>query len=388
MAPTHRWPFPAEEITKARFLARPNRFLVRCETDGGRKINAFLPNPGRLWELLLPGAILYVHRPRERAKGDGTRKTQHTVLAVERDGHPIFVHTHETNRAAQYLLENDLIPPLRGSRILRTEVTMGKSRFDFLLERDGRELYLEVKSCTLFGNGVAMFPDAVTARGRRHLLELAAMSRRGVRSAVLFLVHCPRVQWFMPDYHTDLDFSRTLLDVREEVQVIPAAIGWKRDLTLDRQSTKILTIPWDYLVREVKDRGSYLVIVEVPSKTRLQAGRLAARNFPKGYYVYVGSAMSDLSARLARHTRKTKKLRWHIDYLTTKADRIIPLPIRSSERLECGIAEALSAILKPGPGGFGSSDCRCAGHLFFSATNPLHSADFHRVLQRFRMNYP
>ena len=296
--------------------------------------------------------------------------------------------THETNRAAQYLLENDLIPPLRGSRILRTEVTMGKSRFDFLIERDGRELYLEVKSCTLFGNGVAMFPDAVTARGRRHLLELAAMSRRGVRSAVLFLVHCPRVQWFMPDYHTDLDFSRTLLDVREEVQVIPAAIGWKRDLTLDRQSTKILTIPWDYLVREVKDRGSYLVIVEVPSKTRLQAGRLAARNFPKGYYVYVGSAMSDLSARLARHTRKTKKLRWHIDYLTAKADRIIPLPIRSSERLECGIAEALSAILKPGPGGFGSSDCRCAGHLFFSATNPLHSADFHRVLQRFRMNYP
>jgi len=388
VAPTRRWPFPAEEITKARFLARPNRFLVRCETDGGRKINAFLPNPGRLWELLLPGAILHVHQPGKRDGRNSRRRTEHTVVAVERDGHPIFLHTHETNRAAQYLLENDLIPPLRGSRILRTEVAMGKSRFDFLLERDGRELYLEVKSCTLFGNGVAMFPDAVTARGRRHLLELAAMSRRGVRSAVLFLVHCPRVQWFMPDYHTDLDFSRTLLDVREEVQVIPAAIGWKRDLTLDRQSTKILTIPWDYLVREVKDRGSYLVIVEVPSKTRLQAGRLAARNFPKGYYVYVGSAMSDLSARLARHTRKTKKLRWHIDYLTTKADRIIPLPIRSSERLECGIAEALSAILKPGPGGFGSSDCRCAGHLFFSATNPLHSADFHRVLQRFRMNYP
>ena len=388
MAPTHRWPFPAEEITKARFLARPNRFLVRCETDGGRKINAFLPNPGRLWELLLPGAILYVHRPRERAKGDETRKTRHTVLAVERDGHPIFLHTHETNRAAQYLLENDLIPPLRGSRILRTEGAMGKGRFDFLLDRDGRELYLEVKSCTLFGNGVAMFPDAVTARGRRHLLELAAMSRQGVRSAVLFLVHCPRVQWFMPDYHTDLDFSRALLDVRQEVQVIPAAIGWNRDLSLDRQPTKILTIPWDYLMGEVKDRGSYLLIVQISTKTRLQAGGLAARNFPKGYYVYVGSAMSDLSARLARHQRKTKKLRWHIDYLTTKADRIIALPIRSSQRLECGIAEALSALLDPGPGGFGSSDCRCAGHLFFSAPNPPDSADFHRVLQRFRMNYP
>jgi sugar fermentation stimulation protein A len=382
------WPFPAEEITKARFLARPNRFLVRCEGDGGRRIDAFLPNPGRLWELLLPGAPLYVHRPRERARGDGARKTQHTVLAVERDGHPIFLHTHETNRAAQYLLENDLIPPLRGSRIVRAEVAMGRSRFDFLLERQGRDLYLEVKSCTLFGNGIAMFPDAVTTRGRRHLLELAEMSHRGIRSAVLFLVHSPDVLWFMPDYHTDIDFSRVLLDVREEVQVIPAAVGWNGDLTLDHQSTKILTIPWDYLKREVKDRGSYLLIVAISRRTRLQAGGLAPRNFPKGYYVYVGSAMSDLSARLARHQRKNKKLHWHIDFLTAAADRIVPLPIRSSERLECGIAEALSATLEPGPGGFGSSDCRCATHLFFSPADPLHSVDFHQVLQRFRMNYP
>lgn len=97
--------------------------------------------------------------------------------------------------------------------------------------------------------------------------------------------------------------------------------------------------------------------------------------------------MSDLSARLARHQRKTKKLHWHIDYLIAKADRIIPIPIRSSERLECGIAEALSAILEPGPGGFGSSDCRCATHLLFSPTDPLYNADFHRVLQRFRTNY-
>jgi sugar fermentation stimulation protein A len=372
----------------ARFLARPNRFLVRCETGGRRKIDAFLPNPGRLWELLLPGATLYVHRPREWAGGDGTRKTRHTVLAVERDGRPIFLHTHQTNGAARHLLEHDLIPPLRGFRIVRAEVSVGKSRFDFLLRKDGEDLYLEVKSCTLFGNGVAMFPDAVTARGRRHLLELAEMSRRGFRAAVLFFVHYPEVRWFMPDYHTDIAFSEALLDVREEVQLIPAAIGWQRDLTLDRQGAKILPIPWDHLKREVQDRGSYLLIVAVRRKTRLQAGGLGPRNFPKGYYVYVGSAMGGLSARLARHRRKTKKLHWHIDFLTAAADQVVPLPIRSSERLECRIAEALSAVLEPGPGGFGSSDCPCATHLFFSPTDPLHSADFHQVLQRFRMNYP
>lgn len=388
MARTHGWPFPGKEIVKARFLSRPNRFLVRCRTDHGKRIDAFLPNPGRLWELLLPGASLYVHRPSERDGADGMRKTRHTVLAVERDGHPIFLHTQETNRAARHLLEQGLIPPLKGSRIVRAEVSVGKSRFDFLLESKGKDLYLEVKSCTLFGNGIAMFPDAVTARGKRHLLDLAAISRQGIRSAVLFLVHYPDVQWFMPDYHTDLAFSLALLEVREEVQLIPAAVGWNEDLTLNHREAKVLTIPWGYLRQEVKDRGSYLLLVEVKREIRLQAGGLPASTFSKGHYVYVGSAMGDLSARLARHQRKTKKFHWHIDYLTAKADRIIPLPIRSSQRLECRIAKALSATLEPGPAGFGSSDCRCAAHLFFSRTDPLHNADFHRILQRFRMNQP
>jgi DNA-binding sugar fermentation-stimulating protein len=69
---------------------------------------------------------------------------------------------------------------------------VGHSRFDFLLERNGRPFYLEVKSCTLVGRSIAMFPDAVTARGRRHLEELADMGRRGTPCGVLFLIHWPR----------------------------------------------------------------------------------------------------------------------------------------------------------------------------------------------------
>jgi sugar fermentation stimulation protein A len=382
------WPFLQEEIVKARFLSRPNRFLVRCEGDHGRPMSAFLPNPGRLRELLLPGATLYLHRPRERDGRLAARKTYHTVLAVERNGRPIFLHTHETNRAARYLIENDLIPPLKGSKVLGAEVPVGRSRFDFLLSRDGTELYLEVKSCTLFGNGIAMFPDAVTSRGRRHLLELAGMSRRWIRSAVLFLVHYPEVEWFMPDFHTDLDFSTALLQVRSQVEVIPAAVGWRGDLTLDPGQVKILTVPWDYLEQEVTDRGSYLLVVELNRRTRLRPGGLPAGVFPRGYYVYVGSAMANLSQRLARHRRRDKNPHWHIDYLTAKADRIIPLPVRSSRRLECAIAVAFSSVLAPGPTGFGSSDCSCPTHLFFSRTNPLHNAGFHDVLQSFRMSYP
>ncbi len=388
MARGHGWPFLEEEIVKARFLSRPNRFLVRCERDDGRPVSAFLPNPGRLWELLLPGATLYVHRPKERDGRLAMRKTRHTVLAVERNGRPIFLHTHETNHAARYLIENDLIQPLKGSRVLEAEVPVGRSRFDFLLSRNGKELYLEVKSCTLFGNGIAMFPDAVTSRGRRHLLELAEMSRRRVRTAVLFLVHYPEVEWFMPDFHTDLDFSTALLQVRGDVEVIPAAVSWRDGLTLAPREAKILTIPWDYLEREVKDRGSYVLLLELNRRTRLRPGGLPAGIFPRGYYVYVGSAMANLSQRLARHRRRDKNPHWHIDYLTAKADRVLSLPVRSSQRLECAIADAFSSVLGPGPTGFGSSDCSCPTHLFFSRTNPLESPAFHDLLQGFRMRPP
>jgi sugar fermentation stimulation protein A len=307
---------------------------------------------------------------------------------VERNERPIFLHTHETNRVAQHLLENELIPPLRGSRIVQAEVPVGRSRFDFLLEHKGEEVYLEVKSCTLFGNGVAMFPDAVTSRGKRHMLELAEMSRKGNRAAILFIVHHPEVEWFMPDYHTDFDFSTTMLEVQRDLEFIPAAIGWNKDLSLDLGKTKILTIPWNYLKREVKDRGSYLLLIKLKKRTAIQVGHLPESVFEVGYHVYVGSAMRGLSSRLARHRRKTKKLHWHIDYLTAEADQVLPIPIRSSHRQECKVAETLTSIMQSGPRDFGSSDCECRTHLFFSPTNPLESQNFHHFLQTFRMRAP
>jgi len=383
-----RWSYLKGEMVKARFISRPNRFLVQCEAENHKKIRAFLPNPGRLWELLLPGATLYLRRDGETEERQATRKTQHTVLAVERDGRPIFLHTHETNSVARYLLENALIPTLRGSSIVQAEVRVGRSRFDFLLSHKGKELYLEVKSCTLFGNGVAMFPDAVTARGKRHILELADMGRNGIRAAVLFVVHHPNVELFMPDYHTDFDFSTAMLQCQRDVQFIPAAIGWNKDLSLDISKTKILKIPWNYLRREVIDRGSYLLIVKLSQKTAIKTGRLPGGVFPAGYYIYVGSAMSGLSSRLARHRRKDKKAHWHIDYLTAEASHVLPLPIRSSKREECQIAGGLSSTLQPFQKGFGSSDCKCATHLFFSSTNPIEREDFHQLLQNFRMRTP
>lgn len=383
-----KFPVNSGELVKARFLERPNTFLVRCMVGGLGVIDAHLANPGRLWQLLLPGATLYLNRV---TPSDGIhpsqRRTDYSVVAVQRNGFPIFLDTRMTNQVARYLIEGKLIPSLEGAEVMREEASHGKSRFDFLLRDGGRDLYLEVKSCTLFGNDVAMFPDAVTERGKRHLTELAEMGRGGIRSMILFIVHYPHVRWFMPDFHTDYDFSLRMLKVQNDVRIVPVAIGWESDLTIG-QGVRILEVPWEYLKQEIKDTGSYLLVLRLEKDRLMKIGRLGKILFQKGYYIYVGSAMRNLRARIERHRGKRKKMYWHVDWLTLVADGFLSIPIRSSQRQECEIAQALSSIMTSGPSGFGSSDCQCPTHLFWAERSPLEIEAFHNVLQRFRMRHP
>lgn len=378
-------PIDLGTVIEGEFVDRPNRFLVRWRERGGGEVHeAQMPNPGRLWELLLPGCTLYL----TPAEPHENRRTRFTAVAVEREGRPVFVHTQLTNTVARFLLDLRLIPGLEGAAVVRAEAAVGHSRFDFLLREGGREFYTEVKSCTLFGGRVAMFPDAVTVRGKRHLNELAALGRAGATPAVLFLIHTPEVDWFMPDYHTDLDFSRTLLRVREEVRVLPVALDWRRDLTLGG-APRVVPMPWGFLEREAQDRGSYLLLLRLDRPERVGGlGGLGGLGFAAGWHVYVGSAMRALGKRVARHERRRKRFHWHVDYLREAAEEVVALPIRGSERLECMIAGALGELLAAGPKGFGSSDCRCATHLFFSRADPLSLPAFHAFLQRFRMKQP
>jgi sugar fermentation stimulation protein A len=368
------------EIIRANFLGRPNRFLVRCESNG-KILSAFLPNPGRLQELLLPGRVIYLIQEDKSPN----RKTRYTAVAVERDSHPIMLHTHLTNEVARYLLEKKKIPGLKDARIVKPEIRVGRSRFDFLLREGNRDIFLEVKSCTLVGKKVAMFPDAVTERGTRHLRELAKLSEEGVKTVILFIVHWPFARMFMPDYHTDLKFSQTLLQVKDKVRVVPVSVRWEQDLSLS-PNVRILQIPWDYIEKEAKDRGSYLLVLRLKKKKNIHIERLGKVSFRKGFYIYVGSAMANLSKRMERHRHLRKVHHWHIDELRAVAEFHSVLPIRSSTRLECEIAEALSRIAGWDIPGFGSSDCSCETHLFGMGRDPLHSEDFHNLLQHFRMD--
>jgi sugar fermentation stimulation protein A len=366
---------------KALFLSRPNRFTVICELKG-KRTRAYLPNPGRLGELLLPGVTIFL----ESSDRPG-RKFPLTAVAVMKGEDPVILHTHRANSIVRYLIGKGRIPGLEGAEVAAAEVTRGGSRFDLLLKKGGRDILLEVKSCTLFSAEAAMFPDAVTSRGRRHVEALARLAGGRTSAAVIFLVHAPSARLFMPEYHTDLDFSLALLKARPKVTFLPVGVSWHADLSL-KEEVRPLKIPWALVEKEAHDRGSYLVVLKLDRKRILAVGKLGRIRFNKGYYLYVGSAARHLSRRVARHRRLRKKTFWHIDYLRAAARFVTALPVRSAHRLECDIAAAVRAFSGGDIPGFGASDCACPSHLFHRADNPLETAAFNDLIQFFRMDRP
>jgi sugar fermentation stimulation protein A len=365
-------------LEKSSFLRRPNRFTVECELRG-KRVRAYLPNPGRLWELLLPGAPVHLRR-------DGPhRKLRYTAVAAERGGAPVPLETGRANGVFRDLLEEGRLPGLEGWRVRRAEVPVGRSRFDFLLEKGRREMLLEVKSCTLFRETLAMFPDAVTERGRRHLLGLAEEKRRrrGLEAGVAFIVNSGGARFFLPDYHTDIAFSRTLHSLRDELLVKPYGIEWGEGL--EAEGVRELSVPWEVLEEETAGGGAYVLVLRLSRRRRLSVGSLGSVLFRRGCYLYVGSARRGLEARLARHRRRAKRRRWHVDYLREAADAVSALAVRSSGDLECALAEALGGISGEYAAGFGSSDCGCRSHLFFMPEDPIRDPRFIEVLLNFRM---
>jgi Uri superfamily endonuclease len=113
------------------------------------------------------------------------------------------------------------------------------------------------------------------------------------------------------------------------------------------------------------DPGIYALLIYVPYDLSLNIGQLGTVEFKRGYYAYVGSALGGISARVRRHLRMEKKVHWHIDHLLLHARAVDVVAARGRGRKECTVAAELSKRL-PGVKGFGSSDCDCESHLFYS----------------------
>ncbi len=366
-----------KELKKGKFIERINRFTLRCEVDG-KSVFAYLPNPGRLWELLLYGRMLIV------LKNKGAEKLPYTVMAVEKDGLPVLLHTHLTNYIVEKLLSEKRIPGLGHLEVARREIDLGDSRYDFLLT-DGKEKHImEVKTCTLFEGRISMFPDAVSERGTRHIEGLMELNAKGYKSHLLFVVMHPGTEYFLPAYHIDLKFAEKLLECKDTVDVRAICIALEDNLC-DVAKIKELKIPWDLIKEEATDRGGYIIIYQLKKNIGTKVGELGMIYFRKGFYLYVGSAKKGLKERLFRHRRRIKKLHWHIDYLAQKAEFFKEIPIRTRDDIECEIAGELRKISSQEIDNFGSSDCDCPSHLFYMGKNPLLSSEFIALIQHFRL---
>lgn len=369
-----------ENLVESIFLRRINRFLVECELNGSL-IKVFLPNPGRLWELLFPGSpvLLSINQPSR------TRATGYTLIGIKKNGTTVMLNTHTSNHAVRWLLKRKRIPSLVNYHVIRQEYTLGKSRFDFLLQGEENQMILEVKSCSLFGKKIAMFPDAPSKRAVRHVSELAFLGKKGYEVSVLFLVHSSEPDFFLPEYHTDPLFAEVLFKNRNAISIRAVSVSWDYNLFLNNE-VKELEIPWNIYEQDSGNRGCYMVILELKKDIKEKIGNLGDLDFRKGFYIYVQSAEKNLDSMMDRHRRKRTNLSWHIDYLRAKADIVAIIPIRTADNLECALATAVSGIAEWSIPCFGTYECNCFSHLFGMSTNPLNHVQFIDDLIYFRID--
>ncbi|MDR1956850.1 MAG: DNA/RNA nuclease SfsA [Treponema sp.] len=367
---------------EAFLLRRPNRFLIIAQ-DGLEELVCHCPNPGRLIEFLFPGVRLILERRQSsRVQAGSPAKTPWTVVGVYyQDGvAPLFAA--RANRAAEALILKRLIPDLQE---LHPEYRVGSSRFDFMgIDRENQRHLIEVKACSLVENRVAMFPDAPSARALKHLEELAVLTDQGYHGHVLFVIVHGNPRVFIPNLHTDPRFAAGLSRWADTVQIHASLL---RCTPQGETTLAVPSIPVDLRHGELAEsnRGTYLILLELPEEKNLQVGSRMTIPFAPGWYVYVGSAQKNLSHRLNRHLRKVRKQRhWHLDYLTPHTRTMKALPIMSYRNLECDLARELKALGGRGIPGFGCSDCPCESHLFYFAQAPMGNRAFVELLLRYR----
>lgn len=125
-------------------------------------------------------------------------------------------------------------------------------------------------------------------------------------------------------------------------------------------------------ITRASKKGVYCLVVQLHRRHSLEIGRLGTFLFPAGFYVYVGSAQSNLERRIGRHLRQEKKMRWHIDYLLRHGHVVSVHAYAGKKEMECVLSGEIGGMKGASPPvkGFGSSDCSCYSHLYFFQDDP------------------
>ncbi len=205
------------DLVPGTLIRRHKRFLADVQMADGQQITAHCPNTGSMRGCLSPGNPVLLS-----ASNNRKRKYPFTLEMIRVNGGWVGINTARTNQLVREGLENSVIGELAGCDTIRPEVVCGASRLDFLLRRGRETIYVEVKNCTLVEDGTAMFPDAVTARGTRHLEELVRLHRAGHGAALVFCVQRNDGDIFSPAAHIDPLYAATLGRAAQEGVLVVA----------------------------------------------------------------------------------------------------------------------------------------------------------------------
>lgn len=189
-------------IAKAKFLDRPNRFIAHVELEG-RVETVHVKNTGRCRELLVPGTDVILEKSANPA-----RKTKYDLICVCKQGRWINMDSQVPNQAAREWLEKGLLFPENTE--IYSERKYGNSRFDLYVESAGRKAFIEVKGVTLEEDNIARFPDAPTERGVKHVQELIHCLEEGYEAYLLFVIQMKGIRKFQPNWNTHAKFGKTL----------------------------------------------------------------------------------------------------------------------------------------------------------------------------------
>jgi sugar fermentation stimulation protein A len=198
-----------QTLQPGRLILRYKRFLADVEMDDGRLLTVHCPNSGSMLGCKEPGSPVLVS-----LADNPKRKYAHTLEMVRVGATWVGINTARTNGLVAEAISSGVVAELAGIETIRPEVKVSeKSRLDFLLTRGGENIYVEVKNCSLALDRAAMFPDAVTVRGAKHLAELLALRQTGCRGVVFFCVQREDVDYFAPAEHIDPGYAKALREV-------------------------------------------------------------------------------------------------------------------------------------------------------------------------------
>jgi len=196
-----------ENIEQAVFLERPNRFVAHVKKQE-QEIVCHVKNTGRCRELLIPGVDVFIQKAANAA-----RKTPYDLVAVRKGNEIVNIDSQAPNGIVRELLEAGRL--LDGVTAIRPETKHGNSRFDFYVETEDEKWFIEVKGVTLEVDGTALFPDAPTERGIRHMRELMDCMKDGYKAMICFIIQMKGVHSLRANAGTHPEFAEVLKAVKE-----------------------------------------------------------------------------------------------------------------------------------------------------------------------------